>query len=127
MHIHNNLTWCCILSLLTSHHLANICTTNCLIALLSPSLNGYTWCAFVPSDIAPQFPIQERSAHCLFAGVAGLHKRAYIILLKEFLAVDQDEGGVLQNHSLALPKENRKHVILAYYPTLNQGPENGLV
>ena len=81
---------------------------NRLIALFSPCLNGYTSCVFVPSDIAPQFPIQERPAHCLFAGVTGLHKRAYIVLLKEFLAVDQDEGGVFQNHSLALPTENSK-------------------
>jgi hypothetical protein len=35
-----------------------------------------------------------------------LHKRAYIVLLKEFLAVDQDEGGIFQNHSLALQTDN---------------------
>jgi hypothetical protein len=35
-----------------------------------------------------------------------LHKRAYIILLKEFLAIDQDEGSIFQNHSLALQTDN---------------------
>lgn len=54
------------------------------------------------SGIAHQPLAQERAVCHLFTGWARLYQRAHIILLKELLAVDQNERNVLQDQPLAL-------------------------
>jgi hypothetical protein len=58
--------------------------------------------AFLPSCIAQQCPLGEWPDQRIFAGIAGLNDRAYIILLKELLSIDQNEREVLQDQSFAL-------------------------